>query len=332
MIFGRLLGALALCFASFAPAAAADEAPLFRLRDLGQADVTALGLHSQPVGRAGYQAAFYARGRWHTLESYDKSSGALGANRVGDVVGYDFNSPGGYRALRWTPDGRRHIVELPGDGSDEVGMATGVSRDGLVVGKYAESLDDWETQDSCFIARPGEKAIDPSPRHCVMGGVNASGTVAAGGPEGRGFIWHNGKVKHHLEPLPGYTVVQPMAINDKGHVTGWMSGPQARQVGFVWKGGEVVDLGTLENGPYGYFRSLNNHGVIVGDGVTPEGEQHALIVIDGQVQRLAARVSNLGGWELTSAVAIDDEGTVVGRGWLDGQLRAYRLVPMKRPG
>jgi hypothetical protein len=112
-------------------------------------------------------------------------------------------------------------------------------------------------------------------------------------------------------------------------VVGWTSAEDRPQVGFVWDGRRLVDLGTLEEGPSVYLNSINNRGQIVGNGQTPKDGSRALIVISGRMERLERYVQNADGWVLSMANAIDDHGVIVGRGSYQGASRAYRLVPVR---
>jgi len=327
----RSFGALALSLAVFAPSAGAADEPRYVLEDLGVGSVAnALGPKSWPVGRHSNLAAYYADGIWVQLKTRSKynASEAKGANRFGHSVGYE-SAMVGYRPVHWTPDGIRHVIDLPGDDDRTVGWAVGVSRDGLVAGKYSVSMDNWDEYESCFIARPGEEAFDPAPDayFCQVGGVNAHGMVAGGGVTDQGFIWHEGQMTT-FGPLPGYTWTQPQSINDAGHVVGWTSSRHLKQVGFLWDGSQIRKLGTLDDGPWAYLKSINNRGQIVGNGETPTDGSRALIVIAGRMERLEKYVLNADGWVLSTANQIDDHGVIVGSAQYQGGTHAYRLTPV----
>ena len=92
--------------------------------------------------------------------------------------------------------------------------------------------------------------------------------------------------------------------------------------------GGMVDLGVGNNS---YAKGINDHGQIVGyygsgayDSGTTAGSYVAL--------QNSAVVTNLGGWSLTAAWAIDNSGDIVGTGTNgSGSLDAFLLTPAAEP-
>ena len=81
---------------------------------------------------------------------------------------------------------------------------------------------------------------------------------------------------------------------------------------------------------------INNAGIVVGHSFkTPEdGHWQAFVDYpaghsDAGFHDLAARVDGAEGWELETAVDINDKGVIVGNGKLNGQPRSFMLFPTK---
>ncbi|WP_414654430.1 hypothetical protein [Ideonella sp.] len=68
-----------------------------------------------------------------------------------------------------------------------------------------------------------------------------------------------------------------VAINGRGHVVGWAETADFRIRAFLYRGGELKDLGTL-GGLYGEATSMNNFGQIVAE---TDSALNQLVRVDG---------------------------------------------------
>lgn len=257
-----------------------------------------------------------------TLPGYEHS-GAFGINEAGQVVGSAQASDGRTRAFVWQNGA---MTDLGSHGSDRV-VARNINEAGQVVGHYRD--EDfmrhaflWEDGVMTDLGHLGGGWTDVSGLNEVGEVIGTSRTTALG--ESHAFIWSEGEMTDLGVPVSGACCSRAVAINDAGQVVMTALGRA-----FLWEHGAIQDLGTL--GGSGTFvggqlplnRSLNSHGLVVGQSRTSAGDQHAF-VWDGTMHAL----DGLGG-ALGDAEAINDAGHVVG--WSrnhDRQLRATLWRPL----
>ncbi|HET9137868.1 MAG TPA: hypothetical protein VFO68_00760, partial [Actinophytocola sp.] len=122
----------------------------------------------------------------------------------------------------------------------------------------------------------------------------------------RGFIWQNGRMRDL--GVGGYT--QPLDINNRGQVVGWSGrGVDGPQHAFLWQRGTVTWLTT---GMGSRATAINDRGQIAG-GVTDwtsEPMNRAVRWYRGNMTYLGS----LPGGNASTAVAINEHGTILGTG------------------
>ena len=139
------------------------------------------------------------------------------------------------------------------------------------------------------------------------------------------WIWSDGQL-NQIPSLGGPTLAG-WAINDDGDVVGAATDSSGRSVSFLYKNGVTTPLTDLSGDLASTAFSINDTDQIVGCGIDPTNGPEALLWQNNQVVRLNDLIPSDSGWDLQSAVSIDDNGTIVGNGLFDGQPQAFLLTP-----
>jgi probable HAF family extracellular repeat protein len=187
----------------------------------------------------------------------------------------------------------------------------------------------------------------------AVGGSSALGTGAV-----HAILWKGSQVIDL--PTLGGSINQALAINDSDVIVGTSSLPNGDVKPVEWANGILHQLGNL-GGSYAIPNDINSSGVIVGNASTHAGANHVVEWNDGKVLDLGAGqvgsinnegqvVGSLGnsatlwengerinlntvlpansGWNLFSAIDINDGGQIIGDGEYHGQERGFLLTPI----
>lgn len=114
----------------------------------------------------------------------------------------------------------------------------------------------------------------------------------------------------------------PMAMNPSGTVVGVSAAPDGEYRGFLWRDGNMIDLGSLGGG-WSQATGISPSGDVVGESATAQLENHAFIWRDGTMRDLGTlgAGSEIGNW--SSATGINASGSVVGQSTTtDNEVRA----------
>ena len=117
--------------------------------------------------------------------------------------------------------------------------------------------------------------------------------------------------------------------------SGWVTGASTTGFGehaFLYDGMTMHDLGTL-GGNESSGNGLNSAGTVVGRSrFTANTITHAFVYTSGTgMIDLNSLIDPLSGWELRSAMAINDAGQITGTGVIGGKTRAFLLTPVPEP-
>ena len=362
---GRAFALLVVCLlmglGGSASALAQDDAPALRDRliDLGALEgddfsyANGINNKGMVVGESGDIETYLTRATVYyrkdlTLvdESIEFGSSAGDINEDGLIAGYAQLGEGGAHAVTWLDD---EITDLGTLGGLE-SYALGLNNEGQVVGWSLIESDTFEQR--AFLWSDGEMtdlgvlgdgtrslARDINDRGQVVGSSTTRPEEAAPAPE-YAFLWEDGEMTE-LPVIEGdYSAA--VAINRDGVIVGVASTDDGDGITYgigihaaKWEDGEVTDLGTLGEGESSTASGINRDGMIVGSSLIEPGaasgragENHACVwTADGELYDLNDLIPEESGWILERATDINDRGQIVGTGLLDGQQRAFLLLP-----
>jgi len=246
----------------------------------------------------------------------DDSGSAVSVNLAGQVVGHRGTAVWGPGVL-WTNGVPQVLLLFPNDIDDA----------GRIVGAIRETHAD----DTWTIA--AIQSADSIIRIGTLGGrrSEATGISSAGLVVGWSYIATASDVHAFMVPsigagpvdlgvLPGAGPGDEQestanAVNSVGEIVGWsdgawMDGPN--EYGYavlpvVWRGGTIVDLGTL-GGRHGLAMDINELGWIVGGSVDPDGQHRATLWREGEIVDLGS----LPGYAASHAYRLNEAGDIVG--------------------
>lgn len=267
-----------------------------------------------------------------------RRSYAYSINQAGQVVGYSYtldNSNGG--AFLW-PEGTvmKNLGALPGG---SVSMAYGISKDGQITG-FSDTLSNAGVFDHAFLWKEGVM-VDIGTLGGLYSygmGINSSGQVVGYSENcdgsARAFLWGNGQMSD-LGTLGG-SDSYANRINNMGQVVGRSFTVGGESHAFFYEKNGMIDLGTL-GGNESEARGINDIGGVVGTStiiVNGSGRGHAFIWENGKGMRdLNQFIPADSGWELVVASGINNQGQIVGWGYVNGVEveRAFLLTPVEEP-
>ena len=124
----------------------------------------------------------------------------------------------------------------------------------------------------------------------------------------------------------------PFAISNAGYVVGASTLGQSNAVPMVWTEADGMTAIPLPPDTFtGQARGVNNLGWVVGTA----GGAFAVpfLSIDGETYVLQDLIPDGSGWDLSmntsaSAFGVSDDGVIVGTGVLNGDIRAYAMIPV----
>ena len=278
---------------------------------------------------------------------------AVSINNSGQIAFNGDHHPGSgdYTAHLFSPgSGAIDLGKLPGDA---VSYAVQLNAWGAVVGGSASSA----LVGDPFLYTPKAGMVDIGNLGGGRGmaeGINDFAIVVGSArvpTTPAGDIWNIGHAFvytgetgildiNDLVRTPGWELYDAHAVSDLGLIVGY--GQHQTANGNVidayrynlWTG-QVVDLGTFPGGGISYAYDINFSGVIVGAAyldATGAGDFRAALWLPGKSGALNLNdlIPTGTGWTLRQATAINDNGQIVGWGYVNGETRAFRLDPSEQ--
>jgi probable HAF family extracellular repeat protein len=327
-----------ICAMSFGLVPRVQAATAYTITDLGTLggeSSYAYGMNDsgQIVGRSKDEfdvrhAFIYEGGVMSVLIDEAASSEAIAINNSGQVTGEMYDNcvaVNSYCSYLFDDD---TAIEIDGLGGGNT-QAAAISTTGQVVGiggaanneYHAFLYEDDVTIDIGTLGGSFSQAR----------GVNAGKVVGLSTTENdaavRAFVYDIGtEIMSDLGTLPDSIECQADAIAASGDITGSCILINGERHPFLYDGSTMTDLGVLGIGCDTF--AVNSVGEVVGTYWTEESVYHAFIYTDSQLNDLNDLIPSESGWVLEQATSINNNGQVVGYGWIDGTIHGFLLDPV----
>jgi probable HAF family extracellular repeat protein len=259
----------------------------------------------------------------------DNTSGGVGINDSGQVVGYSKNAKNVYHAFLWTQ--KTGMIPLRKLAGGTTNSASSINAAGLIVG--ASDFRGSNGNQHAVLWTANGKIRDlgalPGAPSSQGGGINSHNEVcgnSSSSGELAGFTWSKA---HGMKALQGFSGGGTVAfsINDSGIVVGNALISSGRHPVLWNRAGRIRDLGTLPGG-FGTAFGVNDLNQVVGYSTTASNDPHAFIwSAKSGIQDLNDLIPANSGWVLVWASAINKAGQISGWGTINGENHAYLLNP-----
>lgn len=147
-----------------------------------------------------------------------------------------------------------------------------------------------------------------------------------GGNASHATLWRDGEMID-LGTLGG-SYSYAISINDQGDIVGYSQYSKLDYVphATLWNNGQIIDLGTIGNAG-SMALDINNHGLIVGSNYLDRNSNDTTAVLweKGVLTDINTLISPDSNWYLSSAIAVNNLGQIVGEGFYNGEKRIYML-------
>jgi probable HAF family extracellular repeat protein len=261
----------------------------------GHASSYAYGLNDDgiPVGTsldsAGNERAVrYEPGGGATDLNLGDGSNARAINDAGDIVGSAMFNVINFTAFHRSPSGTVTNLGTLSSGLYGDSEAYGINADGAIVGWTSTDVGD-----SGFVRPSGGNMTPigfpgppPGLAYAYAWDINAAGQVVGEGfnsaGEYRAFLY-DGDAIRDLGVLPGFNASMALGLNARGDVVGILEPAAGQNHAFVYQAGVMKDLNDLIPQGSGWVlteaRAINDAGAIVANGVSPTGQNRAVLLI-----------------------------------------------------
>jgi uncharacterized membrane protein len=354
------LAAIAICFAS--PHQSRAAMPDYNVIDLTAqftgvdavlpADINDLNhIVGQAITGSDGSGFFYSNGAVTLLDPLPNSlnlySAASALNSLGQIVGYS-DALGIPKAAFWAADTTAPVPLDTGGGPDANVYATDINDNTTITGFFTSSggggVNNWTAvkwepdsghPDRFDFTKLNTPVPPPPGVPAAAYGINLAGDIVGAGaidpalPFEGPLRWNSAGQVTPLDTLEGplahyYTA---LAINSSSMAVGHYRTTTGAEFPLKWNAdGSIVALGTPEGFSEANALDINNDGLIVGQ-AREAANQIAIMHAEGAWVDLNSRLVNSDGWDLETAVAINNAGAIVGTGKFNGAPRAFLLIP-----
>ena len=333
--------------ASAAPCRAGGESLAYGINDSGQ--VVGTSTDSGQDQDYNYYAFIYdsANGGMRQIPGTNGSY-AKDINNSGQVTGRYYVEGHGGPAHAFLYDPTTNTTKDLGTLGGEISQPEDINASGQVVGgAYLPPEPDGYQTSHAFIYddNSGMQDLfsDPQRKYSHAMAINDSGTVVGDSvctntssnpqcpPNEHSFLYKEDGSIQVLPTLPGGSQISAWDVNNSGQVVGWS------QTVFTTEEGETVccaqhaflydeangmqDLGTLPGRQSSEAVAINDSGDVVGMSSKP------FLYKDGTMFDLNTLIPADSGWRIEQADDINNNGQIVGYGYLNGSQRAFLLTP-----
>jgi probable HAF family extracellular repeat protein len=217
------------------------------------------------------------------------------------------------------------------------GQALAINNNGQIVGTNGRAVL-WQTDGT---------QVDLGANPCCNGtwssatSINDNGQIAGtrseSGGYNRAFLWVNGSITEiGTLGIPfSASSSTANAVNDLGHVVG---GSQSQgqwwgqSHGYIWMNGAMTDLGSLSTDYGSEATGINNSDQVIGRSADANGNTRPFLWQAGTMTDLNSLIDPGSGWSLGGASSINNQGQIVGVGYLNGEYHGYLISPVPEPG
>lgn len=267
---------------------------------------------------------------------------AWGANDGGMVVGDGTQTSygAGSLPLMWTSG---VVGQLPLVSGETIGRARDVNNAGVAVGSNSSG----STEYGVYWDESGVHAIhtttDTGCTLVIANGVNESGRAIGFGIDPNnaarnvGFVYDIGTdTAFEVGALDGANGAIAFGISDGGYIVGSSMMNQGDGMPFIWSEADGIMAIPLPDGTsQGSARAVNSAGWAVG--VASSAYAIPFLYDGTQTYSLQDLIPDGTGWDLSTntfsaALGITEDGTIIGTGVFNGDIRAFAMVPVPAPG
>jgi probable HAF family extracellular repeat protein len=123
------------------------------------------------------------------------------------------------------------------------------------------------------------------------------------------------------------TNTEAFGINSAGQIVGYSQGSDNLDHAFLYSGGTMQDLGTIDGGDTSAV-AINSGGLIVGNSVGAYGANLGSFVCwNGKMMELSSLIVSGGkGWSELVVTGVNDSGSIVGTGTVNGGTQGFLLT------